>query len=149
MEHHHDTVYKWASSLIGQHRHCLGIEPKWIITIGILCPLASTQQEELPHATVSWIPDCYEAEMCVRCDLPYGVFRRSVIHELVELSWYRTGTLYDQVSVDLGDLFTKQYRIARNQEVELLVDLYLNETREALTNVTKAQWPQRHRRWSI
>jgi len=122
--HEHEEKKKWVQEVIAYHRDKLGLERKWKINVQILC---SDSQER--SALVKWIPDTYEATLYLMCDLSYIALSREVIHELVELSLYRSGTIIDQFarrgSRDIAEFFMSQYRIARNQEVEQIVSLYL------------------------
>jgi len=129
----HNQVKAWTQDLINLHRGNLGIEEKWQISIEFLCDV----RKDIA-GLIEWIPDTYEATLSIRCDLPYGLIRWEVVHELVELSKYRSGTAVGLFvehckKYEIGaDLFMGQYRTARNQEVENEVGRYLGERRPTL-----------------
>ena len=151
---HHRRNNAWIVSLVGQHRDRLGIEPNWIIRVHLLCAKETVEEDTLPNGYVEWMPDTYEATLGICCDLPYGLLRWETIHELMELSLYRTGTVCDHCfhavreygSVDMADLFMSQYRLARNQEIETLVERYLGESRPVIENTLAVPCPSRSRR---
>lgn len=151
-ESRHARCREWTTALIGQHRDRLGIEPKWVIHTQLLCV---EREDHPPQALVEWLPDTYEATISLRCDLPYGILRWETIHELVELSLYRTGTICDHFfqlvraggAMEFAELFMSQYRVARNQEVEGIVERYLGETRPLFPDTQEPFFPRgRYRR---
>jgi hypothetical protein len=126
----HEKVQQEVTSLIALHRGYLGVEEKWQIQIQILC-------KDHPEITglMEWIPDTYQATLSIRCNLSYALLRWETIHELVELSRYKTGTAVCQFVEqcydmrDAAQFFMSQYRIFRNQEIEREVERYLAEKR--------------------
>lgn len=128
----HEKIQRSVQSLIALHRGSLGIEEKWQIHIQVLC-----RREDDIAALIEWIPDTYMATLSIRCDLSYALLRWETIHELVELSRYKTGTAVCQFIEqcngpgmwNAAQFFLSQYRIFRNQEIEREVERYLSEKR--------------------
>jgi hypothetical protein len=128
----HQVVRKQVLSLVEEHRCKVGLEDRWQIEVKISC-----RKSLDVDGLVEWIPDTYEATITICCDLSLEAIRWETIHELHELSKYRSGTIIDQFArtvreYGLGgvaDLFMGQYRIARNQEIEDDVGRYLQERR--------------------
>lgn len=128
----HEKVKNSVESLITLHRGPIGVEEKWQIHVKVLC-------KDHPEIAglMEWIPDSYEATLSIRCDLSYALLRWETIHELVELSRYKTGTAVCQFVEQCGkyemrdaaQFFMSQYRIFRNQEIEREVERYLIEKR--------------------
>lgn len=133
----HETIKDWVNKLISQHRETIGLESRWIIDVSVLCAHETTDQSA---GLIEWIPDTYQAKLSIRCDLPYGLVRWETIHELQELAWYRSGTAVshfvsncqEHCLGELAALFMRQYRVARNQEVEQAIERYLGERRPQL-----------------
>lgn len=134
----HARLLLWVSELIRIHRRMIDINPRWSITPLIYCP----EEMDGRNAVMTWRPDTWEAFLSVRCDLPsYLHLRWEVLHELFELHWGSTGTLVYSLIHDmlpssllshadsLYSYWMEQYRVARNQEIEAAVSLYLHEDR--------------------
>ena len=128
----HHRISLWVSELIRVHRFSIGIQPRWSIVPLVYCPEALGGS----NAVMTWRPDSWEAFLSIRCDLPsYRHLRWEVLHELFELHWASTGTLvHSLIHEVLPDeqflsYWMEQYRIARNQEIESAVSLYLHEDR--------------------
>jgi hypothetical protein len=127
----HEKVQNSVQALIALHRGTLGIEEKWQIHVKVIC------KDTDISGLMEWIPDTYEATLSIRCDFPYALLRWVTVHELVELSWYKTGTAVCQFVEQCGkhdmrdaaQFFMSQYRIFRNQEIEREVERYLAEKR--------------------
>ena len=133
--HLHDKLRKTLLELVQWHRDRLGIERAWKVNVGVLCPFESPS-EVYPNAYVTWDMDTWSALVMMRCDVEQEFVLHEVLHELMELAEYRTGTLWHyvcqqllaegRVSSELIEYVTKEYEQARNQETNRKVDLYLS-----------------------
>ena len=130
IDHDHKKLHQTVTEIIASHRKGIGIDPRWRINVEISC-------DTIRGGMISWIPDTYEATVTVCCDLPPDLLLWETIHELAELSKYRSGTIIEQFAriareyglSDTVNLFMSQYRMARNQEIEEEVGRYLQEFR--------------------
>lgn len=132
-EVYHRKVARQVQSLIDEHRDKIGLERRWQIHIVVLCE----RNLFAARGRIEWVPDTYEATIHIRCNLPGSLLRWEVVHELHELSKYRSGTIIHQFARtvrehgmrEVATLFMDQYCMARNQEIEEDVERYLQASR--------------------
>lgn len=129
---HHASLREQVMRHIQRLRRRVGLEEIWSIDVLVCCP------QDLPEAEASiwWHEEVWYARLQVRCTLSPLLLEWCVCHELCELSRWRSANCFLAVHERLlsGDETTRlleQYRLMRNQEIELQVAALLGHRRPA------------------
>lgn len=129
---HHEQVTRDVEHHIARLRRRVGLEDIWSVEVRIACPVEMEDAE----ACISWDAEVWYARMSLRCTLSPLLLQWCVCHELCELQRWRSANCFLEVYAHLleGDSTTRllaEYRVARNQEIELTCAGILGHRRPA------------------
>lgn len=129
---HHEQVTRDVEHHIARLRRRVGLEDIWSVEVRIACPVEMEDAE----ACIFWDAEVWYARMSLRCTLSPLLLQWCVCHELCELQRWRSANCFLEVYSRLlegedSQRLLAEYRVARNQEIELTCAGILGHRRPA------------------